>query len=159
MEKFYIVPVGTKLHSEYMTYKQNTAQAKNSAIRLLDKYGVEAEQFCALNTEFGIVATDNDLEKFSKDLRKPRDGVHWFKTRSAFLKEWRECAKEIGPLRKPFVWLHFKTGIGKFRSRLFDINGVVYCSFETDGLVEPMESYTELKQSEFWRIVESAEED
>lgn len=159
MEKFYIVPVGTKLHSEYMTYKQNTAQAKNSAIRLLDKYGVEAEQFCALNTEFGIVATDNDLEKFSKDLRKPRDGVHWFKARSAFLKEWRACAKDIGPLHKPFVGLHFKTGVGKFRSRLFDINGVVYCSFETDGLVEPMESYTELKQSEFWRIVESAEED
>lgn len=159
MEKFYIVPVGTKLHSEYMTYKQNTATAKSSAIRLLDKYGVEAEQFCALNTEFGIVATDNDLEKFSKDLRKPRDGVHWFKARSAFLKEWRECAKDISPLHKPFVGLHFKTGIGKCRSRLFDINGVVYCSFETDGLVEPLESYTELKQSEFWRIVESAEED
>lgn len=158
MEKFYVVPAGTKLHNEYMMYKQNMARAKNGAIRLLDKYGVEAEQFCALNTEFGIVATDSDLEKFSEDLKKPHDGVYWFKARSSFLKEWREYTKDIGSLHKPFVGLHFKTGVGKCRSRLFDINGVVYCSFETDGLVEPLESYTELKQSEFWRIVESAEE-
>ncbi|WFR64172.1 hypothetical protein P9222_08345 [Paenibacillus amylolyticus] len=57
-------------------------------------------------------------------------------------------------LRKPYVPFYFRGfGGGRIRSRLFEIDGTVYCSLDPfEG--DPPEGFVEMKASEFFKVIE-----
>lgn len=159
MEKFYIVPEGTKLHADYFKWKECEKELMEIAKDIMQSHGMRTTVFAAGRGYFGIDPTPADAEKFAKDLRKNEaHGVRMFKVKSAVLKEWDERTKHIEVMRKPIVCMYFSDPCGKTRYRLFSIDGVVYCSFESEFSLEPKEPFLEIKASEFYRAIEEWEE-
>ena len=50
-----------------------------------------------------------------------------------------------------------ETNEGHSSSRLFDYKGIVYCSFSADQIKMPSETFTEIKGSEFYKVMEEIE--
>lgn len=49
--------------------------------------------------------------------------------------------------------------MGKSSSRLFDYNGVLYCSFSANQIEMPVDTFTEIKGSEFYKVMEEMTDD
>ena len=164
MERFFIIKDDglIKLYHEYtlMIYKLN-----NAFCEFCKKHEIETEKYYMSATKLHIVATENDMKKFSSQIRKNTDGL--FRSNSELAKEWILLCKEneIETPDKP-VWqmsslINAKSGIfeNRFRSRMFEINGIIYGSYgiDRDWELTNTEAFQELKASEFWRIIEDYE--
>lgn len=165
MERFFIVK-DQRLIGEYEKYKE-MLQAMNKCFKdFAEKHGIEAEWYYPSTRELGIVATKSDLEKFGSQIKKGTDGL--FRANSKMAKEWVTICKEnnLETPRKPtWIMVHMigESSEGfqnRFRSRMFDLDGVVYGSYQIDRDWElsNTEAFQEMKASEFWKIVESAKE-
>lgn len=156
MEKFYIVTTESDLYDGYMKYKENIPVVNEVAKFIMQKYGVETLTYAATNDYLYIEATKDDVIKFGKQLKNPTDNnLYAFKKSSEIGKEWVLTLKEkdITVLRKPMVGMYFST-IGKSRSRLFDIDGTVYATYDNDGEFKNPIGFQEIKGSEFYKIIE-----
>ena len=108
----------------------------------------------------GIVPTDNDRIKFAKQLctKESNEGLRFFKKNSAINKEWVKRAVNLKNVHKPSpAWLN--NFMGKSSSRLFDCNGVLYCSFSANQIEMPVDTFTEIKGSEFYKVMEEMTDD
>lgn len=159
MEKFYIVPVGTKLHEDFLKWKKFDKTIIEIAKKFMERNGIESDRFVPGREYFGIVPTKSDLEKFESQFKKSNGEVRFFKKNSLVNKDWLKETEQVEFYHKPFVSLHFKNTLGQLKSRLFEIDGVVYCSLECEvGDFAPREDFKEIKASEFWRAIEELEE-
>lgn len=155
MERYYIAEKNSSLRKDYLEWKKNERELVPFIKSLLKNHGVETEQFSAGETFLSIKATENDLLNFSgKFLKDSHEGYFTFKKSTPIMKEW--IAKESGykTLHKPPVPWYFKNCYGKIRTRLFDINGTVYCSIECDSDFQPCDNLTEIKGNEFFKAIE-----
>jgi len=160
MEKYFIVTKQSKLYDEYFYFKSNDEKIRKTSKDFMDKNHIEATKYYCTNSAFYIVPTENDLEKFNKILCKPVDNnLRAFKKTSKINKAWTSLLDEQNIIigHKPFVQFYFDRGYGKTRNRLFNIDDVVYCSFEGEFEVNTPEGFVEIKASEFWKIVEDYE--
>ena len=156
-EKYFIVNNKSDLYKEYMGYKKNLKQMREIAIKFLEEHDIEANEYSYNSLVFYIIPTEKDKEKFKTVLGKTvENGTKPFKKNSKIGKAWINTLKEnnIEPLHKPIVGWFFKNHVGKMRSRLFDINEIVYCSYKVEGDINTPEGFTEIKASEFWKIIE-----
>ena len=159
MEKYYIADSDSSLKKDYFDWKKNEKDCVQFIKELLKKYGVEAETFSAGKTFLSIKATENDLINFSgKFLKKSNNGYFSFKKTTHIMKEWIEKAGEYETLHKPCVPFYFKNCYGRMTTRLFEIDGMVYCSIKCDSDFEPCDNLIEMKVSEFFKFIEEYEE-
>lgn len=161
MEKFFIVTEASQLHKEYFEYKENRKTVHDFVNEFTNKYGIESAEYYPSNECLMIVPTKADIKKFGNMLKKEvSNGLRPFKVNSSINKDWVNLLKERGLTIKhrPMLGLYFVEIYGKHSSRLFDINGILYCSFENsyDKLDTP-EGFTEIKASEFYKIIEEYE--
>lgn len=165
MERFFIVKNQT-LVDEYNKYK-NAGQVMNDRFcDFAEKHGIEADSYYPSTTQLRIVPTDADREKFVSQMSKVTDGL--FRANSAMAKEWIAICEEnnLKVLQKPTYLMAHLIGESsggfqnRFYARMFDIDGVVYGSYQIDRdwELDNVDSFQELKASEFWQIVESAKE-
>jgi len=159
LEKFYIAEEGSNLRKDYLTYIKNKEEVNNLIINFFKENNIKAKKYYVANTDLYIEATNEDKEKFHKQLCKPENGLYRFRSNSQIGKLWLETLKSnnIKILSKPFVPFYFNTDGGHFYSRLFDINNVIYCSIMYDYDFKPNDRLTEIKASEFYKIVEDYE--
>ena len=164
MERYFIIK-DKGLIKLYHEYKFMIAKLNSAFCEFCKKHDIEAKQYYMSATNLHIVATENDVKKFSSQIRKNTDGL--FRRNSELAKEWVLLCKEneIETPHKP-VWqmsslINAKSGLfeNRFHSRMFEINGILYGSYgiDRDWELTNTEAFQELKASEFWKIVEDAE--
>lgn len=160
MEKFYIVNEGSSLYDEYWAWRNSLEPNKKIVDGFFKEFGIEADLYCSSPTVLGIVPTDNDRAKFSKQLctKESSEGLRFFKKNSAINKELVKRAVELKNIHKPSpAWLN--KYMGRSSSRLFDHNGIVYCSISANQIGVPSDVFTEIKGSEFYKIMEEIADD
>ena len=159
MENCFIVTNQSKLHKEYFDYRNNIKFVDDIAKELMEKHNIETKYYYANNESFAIQPTYKDTGLFNKMLKVPiEDGIRFFKKNSKVNKDWLELLKsnDVNVLRKPFLMRYFNNAYGKIRSRLFDVDGILYCSIECENVdnIECPEGMERIKTSEFYKIVE-----
>jgi len=160
-EKYFIVTNQSNLYSEYMEYKENRELMHNVAVTFLKENNIEANEFSYSQQSLYIIPTESDIENFKSILSKPKEqNLRQFKKNSKIGKSWINLLNENNYKikHKPILGFYFKNHTGKMRSRLFDINGIVYCSYAVYEDIETPEGFIEIKASEFWKIIEDHEE-
>ncbi|MCE5220185.1 MAG: hypothetical protein LLF98_02660 [Clostridium sp.] len=164
MEKFFIVTEDSKLHNEYIKYKNNIEQIRLLVKEFLEENNIETTLYGYSGDELAIIPTENDINNFGKFLGKEfQDGLRYFKKNTKIAKIWANKleSNNIKVLHKPYVQFYFRTSFsGKSYTRLFDIDNVVYCSYRHvgEGEIDNPEGMTEIKASKFWEIIENEEE-
>jgi hypothetical protein len=162
IEKFFKVDNDHQLAKEYFTYKNNYNIVRDHVRNFMDTNEIKTHQYSTNNETFYIVPVEEDLEKFDNMLGKDiGNGLRPFKRNSSIHKAWLKSLKDnnLQILIKPHTsWYFKKFAGGRFKTRLFDINGVVYTSFDYQGNeLDCPEGFVEIKASEFWKLVEDYE--
>jgi hypothetical protein len=155
MERFFIVHEGTELHTDYFSWLENAKKVNKIVNKFMNEMNIETDKYHASESNFYIVPTAKDIETFGKYLTKPIEHrLRKFKSNSKINKRWLDMLEEekIRILRKPDVRFYFNSS-GRTRSRLFDIDGVLYTSIEPYTGDVP-KGFTELKASEFFKVIE-----
>lgn len=159
MEKYYIVTEKSSLHKSWFDYKANVGVVNELVKGFIAENGIEASEYYVSDTEIYIVPSEKDVEMFGNSLGATLDnGLRKFKKNSKICKAWVAALNiaKLKVLRKPMVILYFRGIGGKYRSRIFDQNGVLYCSIDpADG--KENEGLVEIKASEFFKIIEESE--
>lgn len=157
MEKFYIVDADSELGANYLKYKSDSALLYNTYLDFAKENGIASDGVYLTAQRLWIKPTKEDKEKFSSEFMMYEEGQ--FKKTSQLCKKWIElCAKKgIKGLAKPNPLFYFNTKdilCYKYRSRLFDLDDKIYCSFEMDNDFIAPDGLTEIKASEFYKIME-----
>lgn len=158
MEKFYTVNEGSRLYDDYWAWQNSVEPNRKIANDFFSEVGIESNLYCPFPTRLGIVPTENDKIKFAKQLcsKETNEGLRFFKRNSAINKEWTKRAINLKNVDKPSpAW--YNNYMGHSSSRLFDYNGVLYCSFSADQIEMPSDIFTEIKGSEFYKVLEEIE--
>ena len=158
MENCFIVTEQSELHKDYYDYRENVKMVDNIVKGLMDKYNINTKWYYVDKFGFAIEPTEKDIELFDKMLKLPlENGVRFFKKNSKVHKDWLNLLKsnKFNVLHKPRVGSYFDNLYGKFQSRLFNVDEVLYCSVDTnmDDLECP-DGMVRIKTSEFYKVVE-----
>lgn len=159
MEKFFIVTEESPLFAEYQDYKESRKAVDDFYRRFCAAHSIESKEYSPGKEHIYIVPTDADKEKFGKQLCKPiNDGLCRFRNNSEIKKAWvTDVNKEnLKILHRPIMQFYFENW-GKGSSRLFDINDIVYCSYQSENVNVP-DGMIEIKASEFYKVIEESEE-
>lgn len=155
MDKYFIVKQDSQLYVDYFTYIEDKKKINKLFKQLAEKHGIETKEYYP-SKNLGIVGTKNDLIKFANQLKKDST---FFKLKSEINKEWSEFTKEIKNWNKPSPgWYLQKSLLGRYNTRLFSIDGILYCSIEADAEFETEAWMQEMKASEFFKTIEDYEE-
>lgn len=155
-DKYFRIKKDCPLYIDYFAHEADRKKIANAFIEVRKKYGIESHEFYPSKKCFQIVPTSNDSKKFSDSLKKTSYGE--FKKNSEISKAWIDLAKDIEHMEKPRLIFYFDLLGRHWKERLFDIDGVLYCSIESDREVSTPDFAEEMKASEFYKIVEDYEE-
>lgn len=156
MEKYFIVHEGSELYSDYFKWFKDKDKVAKAFRTMCEEFGIETKQFYLTKDRFHIVPTPNDNEKFRSMMMKSDYGV--FKKNSSVAKRWVELVKDIENFKKPQLLFYLPLLGHRWKERLFNVNSVLYGSVESDGEVEIPGCMTEIKASEFYKVIEEMEE-
>jgi hypothetical protein len=162
MEKYYTVTEECSLHKAWFGYKENKARVNELFKHFKEQTGFESSEYYVTDHEIYIIPTEKDVETFGSVLCAPiNDGLRKFRTTSKVGKAWVKALDDasLKVETKPMVILYFRSfGGGRYRSRIFDLNGNLYCSIDpVDG--EAPKGFVEMKASEFFGIIEESEKE
>jgi heat shock protein HspQ len=181
MEKCFIVTENSKLLKDYNAYKRLAEEQREFVNKFLTEQGIESDKFivsgtgsvnqpfaeyCKNEIRLYIEPTEKDKEKFGKWLRNPNKyhGLCGFKSKSAIAKEFAQMCinnKVVINVHSPRIGEYFKDLFwGGYRYRFFEHESTYYLSIESEKLQENdiPEGMTELRKSEFYKIIEEVEE-
>ncbi len=156
MERFFEVTPASALHKEWIEYKENDRRVREQFKKFAGEQGISADEYYVADDSVFIVPTEADKEKFGNALLRPlENGLCQFRKASKVSKAWVQGLKDadLKVIRKPMLMLYLKARQGRFRSRLFDQDGSVYCSMDPCGDDTP-EGFQEMKGSEFYKLLE-----
>ncbi|MFK7696428.1 hypothetical protein [Paenibacillus sp. HJGM_3] len=159
MEKYFIVTEHSPLHQHWFAYKENSKLVRDFVKKFTSENGIESDEYYAADDALYIVPSGNDAENFKNILGAQHDnGLRKIKSTSKIGKTWVKSLKESGleVKRKPMVIMYCKVMGGRYRSRLFDQNRILYCSIDPAPEVTPT-GFVEMKASEFFKIIEDSE--
>ncbi len=159
MEKFFTINQGSALYNEYFKYLDDVKQNRALFNDFAKKHGIEASQFVPDKKRLCIIPTAKDEDVFRNDFTQGylEDGLRQFKTRSGIGKDWITVMGNIKPARKPNYFGLIQV-YGRFRERLFHIGNVLYGSLSADCEFELHKCMSEIKASEFYKILEDYSE-
>jgi hypothetical protein len=160
MERYFRV-LNNRLYNDWFDYKANQQQINELFKEFKQDQGFESGAYYVTDDEIYIVPTEADINNFSKMLCKPiDDDLQKFKTNSKIGKAWVETLKsnKLSVLRKPMLIMYMSAGGGRFRSRLFNVDEQLYCSLYPADDAKLPQGFTEMKASEFFKIIEDMKE-
>jgi hypothetical protein len=148
------------LHRDYQKYVENQKVERDFVKRFFEDHNIKANIYLLMDDVIAIEPTAEDKEEHGAYLAncKYAYNLKQFNKRSRIGKNYVERKEKEGLklIRKPNLILYMRTGGGRFRTRLFEQNGLLYCSIEADDLREIPDGFTEIKGSEFMKILEDA---
>lgn len=156
MDKYFEIKPDCALYKEYFAHEKAGEKIKEAFNKVKEKFGIEATVFYLHKDRLRIAATDKDMEKFSGMMKK--DSAGEFRKNTVISKMWVELAKDIVHFERPKM-IYYVPMIGhRWKERLFHIGEKLYCSIESDGEVTVPDFTVEMKASEFYKVIEDAEE-
>lgn len=156
MDKYFEIKPESALYKEYFAHEKAGEKIVAAFNQVREKFGIETTTFYLKKDRFHIVATDKDMEKFSGMMKKGNVGE--LRKNSTPSKMWVESVKDIAHFERPELMFYFPLIGHRWKERLFHIEDKLYCSIESDGEVSTPEFAVEMKASEFYKIIEDAEE-
>lgn len=156
MEKFFIVKQDSQLYKDYFSYLEDRKKVGAAFNELREEFGIETNEFYPYKDRMVIVPTENDCEKFEKLMKKTSFGE--FKKTSEPHKAWVEKVKDIEHMSGPRLLYYFPLLGNKWTERLFEHDGKVYCTINANADFETPDFVTEIKGSEFYKVIEEYEE-
>lgn len=160
MEKYFIVTEESGLHKEHKEYSEFFTKMHKIAVGFMKKHGIEANEFYYMRDRFAIVPSSNDEINFNNMLKKvTKNGLRFFRQNSKVNKDWEKTVKDSGIEWKfsPWVRMYFDQRGGMASTRLFDIDGTVYCSLQQKAEINTPKGFIEIKASEFFKVIEDYE--
>lgn len=160
MERYFIVTEKSSLHKEWFDYLENRKAVNDLVKQFVENNGIESQEYYVDSESIYIVPTEKDEEAFGNKLGAAvNEGLRKFKASSKVGKAWVQALKDanLNVMHKPRVIWYFKSLGGRFRSRIFDQNGILYCSLEPCADETP-KGFEEIKASEFFKIIEESEQ-
>ena len=162
MEQFFEITKDASVFAEYWVWKKNEEASREAAKAFLKDHGIEATKYRPTPKALQIVATRADIQNFggqflSKNLQY---GLREFKKTSPIGSAWAKMCADNNAcvIMKPYVPFFFVGANGSNRTRIFDVDGRVYCSIERDGNpLDCPQGFVEMKGSDFWAVMESDE--
>lgn len=172
MEKAFKISKEHDFYKRLENYRNLVKSQKEFVFSFLEEKGVESQAYYAGGTglcnrpfaewkkrdiELGIFATDDDLEKFGKQLCKPsNNNLSYFKKNSKILKEFQDrCIEKevVVNICKPSVREYFPSlEYFGFSSMLLEKEDCLYLKIECDKVKDlNTTEFTEIKMSEFYR--------
>lgn len=165
MDKFYRVKSDSALYKDYFAWLESVPKTAQLFRAFAEANGIEAHYFTATKEQLGIVPTENDLLRFSSQLRAQVNdfGVRYFKRNSQLGKAWTTLAGPATIPLRPALWMYVKS-VGRLKGQLVNYHDELYVSFEADDLElysfeAPEETFEEIKGSLFWEMLEKADEE
>ena len=155
MEKYYIVSADSALGKAYQNYKTDSDLFYKTYLDFAKEKGITSDGVYLTAKRLWINPTAEDKEKFSAEFMMYEPGQ--FKKTSQLCKEWVNLCKEKGirGLSKPNPIFYFH--ISDFftcRYRLFELDGVIYCTLFSSDEFDAPDGLNEIKASEFYTIME-----
>lgn len=155
MDKYFEIKTDCALYKDYFAHEEDEPKIVSAFKVVCEKFGIETKEFYMKKSNFWIVPTANDREKFSGIMKKTNDGE--FKKNSDVSKMWVDLVKDIEHFEKPKLFYYFDLLGHRWKERLFHIGERLYCSIESDGEVSTPEFVTEMKASDFYKVIEDNE--
>lgn len=156
MKKYYVLDKDSQVAKDYFAWKEEQFKINKAFGELAQEQGIDTHKYYAVCDHLWICPTNKDNEKFKNELKKTEYGV--FKKSSPTSKAWVEKCNDKGiqGLTKPYLMFYF-TVSGRCRESLFDVNGTVYATYESETDFEcEISSFKEIKGSEYYKIIEDA---
>lgn len=157
MDKYFEIKPDCALYKEYFAHEKAGEKIKAAFEQVREKFGIETTVFYLKKDRFHIAATEKDMEKFSGMMKKGNVGE--FRKNSAPSKMWVELVKDIAHFNKPKLIFYTRMNCFRWKERMFHIGEKLYCSItDSDGEISVPEFAVEMKASEFYKVIEDAEE-
>lgn len=156
MDKYFEIKPDCALYKEYFAHEKAGEKIKAAINKVRERFGIETTTFYLMKDRLRIKATDKDMEKFSGMMKKGNVGE--FRKNSAPSKMWAELVKDIVHFERPKLFYFFNLIGHRWKERMFHIGDKLYCSIESDGEVSTPDFAVEMKASEFYKVIEDAEE-
>lgn len=158
MKRYYEVTNKSNLYKDYMAYLDNVKLVNDLVKDFMNENNIVSENYATDKADLYIEPTENDMLKYKNVLSVYGDGLYKFKGNSKIAKAWKKSLEDnnLEVQRKPKVPIYFNSWSYRILSKLFSINGKVYCSLELvdQDFDEVPEEMIEMKASEFYKIIE-----
>ena len=153
MEKFYTVTKESPVYEQYYNAEKFKFTIGRLFTDFAQKHGIVTTRFRPNCERLMIDPTTEDWDKFGDQMRTKPEGS--FKLKSPLNIEWVKLCKDNGlhTVTSPFLPMVFHT-YGKSWFRLFDVGGILYCTFESQSKFETPIGFVEMKASDFYKIME-----
>lgn len=161
MEKYFEVKQNSDFYKKYFDYIDMSNKVNELFKQFAEDNGIETKEYYQDTERLVIVPTQEDRIKFKGMFIQNSDTD--FKKTAPICKSWVNLCKENGlkSPRKPNLLWDSSCKLGSYRnsSRLFHIGEKVYGSIDNkcNADIELTDDFVEMKASEFWKIVEDAE--
>lgn len=158
MKRYYEVTEKSNLYKDYMNYLNNVKLVNDLVKDFMDKNNIQSESYATNKTDLYIEPTVDDALRYKNVLSEYGNGLYKFKGNSKIAKSWKKALEDsnLKVQRKPKVPIYFNSWSYRILSKLFSIDGKVYCSLELvdQDFDEVPEGMIEMKASEFYKIIE-----
>lgn len=153
MKEFYMtVSPDCALYRDYFAWIEDYKKLNKAYGEMAEKFGIETTAFYPRKDRFAILPAPADKEKFKLFLLK--DGTS-FRKGCEMSKEWIEKVKDIKFMQKPIAAFYWSEFVGRVSSRLFEVDGTLYCSMHTEYEFRKVPHWAnEIKASEFYKVME-----
>ena len=161
MERYFEVKQNSDFYNKYFDYIDMSDKVNELFKQFSKDNGIETKEYYQNTERLVIVPTQEDRIKF-KGMFVQNSDTDFTKT-ALICKSWVNLCKENGlksPRKPSLLWdSQCKLGSYSTSSRLFHIGENVYGSLDNkcNADIELTDDFVEMKASEFWKIVEDAE--
>lgn len=161
MEKYFEVKQNSDFYNKYFDFRDMSNKVNELFKQFALDNGIETKEYYQNTDRLVIVPTQADRIKFKGMFVANSDTD--FKKTAPMCKSWVSLCKENGlksPRKPSLAWdSNCKLGSYSTSSRLFHIGEKIYGSIDNkcDADIELTDEFIEMKASEFWKIIEDAE--
>ena len=161
MEKYFEVKKDSNFYKQYFDYRDMAHKVNELFKQFAKDNGIETNEYYQNTNRLAIVPTQRDRIKFKGMFVANSDTD--FKKTTPICKSWVKLCKEhnLKTPRKPCLQWDTNCNLNSYStgSRLFHIGEKVYGSIDNkcDANIELTDEFVEMKASEFWNIIEDAE--
>ena len=161
MEKYFEVKKDSDFYKKYFDFIDMSSKVNELFKQFAKDNGIETSEYYQNTERLVIVPTQGDRIKFKGMF--VQNSYTDFKKTAPICKSWVNLCKENGlkTPRKPSLTWDTLCNLGSYStsSRLFNIGEKVYGSIDNkcNADIKLTDEFVEMKASEFWKIVEDAE--
>jgi len=155
MEKYFEIQKDSPFYQTYFSWIEDRKRINRAFGIIREDFGIETKEYYPRKDTLQIVPTQQDKLNFKDQLMKSDYGA--FKKNSEVSKAWRDRMTDVNLIHKPMVGYHVSV-YGRWSEQLFHIDDTLYGKIETNSEISLPDFCIPMKASEYYRIMEEAEE-